>query len=165
MWLFVLVAGCGRIAFEPLDTGDGGNGTGSNGSGSNGSGSNGSSIDASVCPAVPQCPDQTLPVNNTFSTMSSQAITTNHGLSSKQCGSGNGSPEFVWMLVPQVAATYTVTTTPTAIAMYFQDVCCGGVEIMCGAGTMSLSRGVDQRFVVVIEGLAGQSYNLTVTGN
>ena len=158
------VAGCGRIAFDPLSDAAGG-GSGGSGSGDgDGGGSNGDDAPG-ACPVVPDCPDQTLPINTTFTTMSSQAITRNHGLASGMCGSGNGSPEFVWMLVPQAAATYSITATPTPLAMYIQDLCCGGVELACGAGGFDLEREVNQRFVVVIEGLSGDSYNLQVSGN
>ena len=159
--LFILLAGCGRIAFDPIGDGGGGNGSGS---GSGDSGTGGGSDALTLCPMVPSCPDQQGAIGTTMTTFNPTNMT-NHGMSSQLCGSGSGNPEMAILLTPSVSATYTFTVSPSLATLYVQDQCCGGTELKCGASGMTFQRNAGDRMVLVIEGASGGQYMVTVTGS
>ena len=160
-----MLAGCGRLAFDPLvDAGDGSGGSGS-GSGSNGDGGGqlGEADASTMCPAVPMCPTNTLQVA-TGMTNTGATISVDHGLASTLCGSGSGNPDAAFQYVPQLGTNYRVSISPATV-LYVQDACCGGPELVCGFGVLQIQRNVGQNFVVVFEGQTGSFYTLSVDGD
>lgn len=147
--LFVVIAaGCGRVAFDPLvDSG----------------GVTGGDSSMLVCPDVPSCPDRSAPVGIGMSTVSAP-VQINHGLSATACG-GNGNPELAVMFRPQAGGRYTIEVSPSTVATYVQDGCCGGTELSCGQNPVTLQRNRGQDFVVVIEALPSTQVSVKVTGN
>ena len=159
-----MLAGCGRLAFDPL-TDAGGNGGSGSGSGSSdgGGGQVGNPDAATLCPMVPMCPTNTFQVS-TAMTNTGATINFDHGLKSTMCGSGTGNPDAAFEYVPQIATNYRVSVSPST-AIYIQDACCGGPELMCGFGSLQIQRAVGQNFVVVIEGSTSTFYTLSVDGD
>src|SRR6185436_20739419 len=106
---------------------------------------------ATLCPAVPQCPDQTLAVG-LGPTSAMAMILRDHGQSSTGCMSGISNPEIAVLLTANATATYTFSVSPGVAAAYVQDQCCGGAELMCGLpSTMSVQRNAGQRMVLLLE--------------
>ena len=147
--LFLLVAGCGRIAFDPLE--DSGTGGGSGGG-----------VDAAlVCPNVPACPDRMMTVGLGM-TMTTEVIGVDHGFSSTMCTAGSTTPEVTVLVMPQRTGNYTATAFGAFSTIYVQDGCCGGPEVKCGLSSVSIQRDAQDPFVVVVEGTANQSVMLQV---
>jgi hypothetical protein len=95
----------------------------------------------------------------------SAPVQINHGLSTTACSSGNGNPELAVMFRPQAGGKYTIEVTPTTVATYVQDGCCGGAELSCGQNPVTLQRNRGQDFVVVVEALPSTQVSVQVTGN
>lgn len=159
--VLALVAGCGRISFDPLTDGAPG---GDDGPGVDGSGA------ACMGLGNPTCGTGGASINGMYTTSNTTVDLANTLAGS--CGGADGN-ELAVQLTVLVAGTYEFSSEFSAFdsVIYVLDTDCGGSEMFCSqipnqneSFSMSLSQG--RQIVVVVDGASANecgTVNLTVT--
>ncbi|CAN5480994.1 hypothetical protein BH11MYX1_BH11MYX1_24020 [soil metagenome] len=149
----LLVAGCGRIGFEPAPSPADGAPTVD----ATRRDATASDATAANCTAVISCPQNTISTNTSDS--SSYGVTANldRGLAGS-CG-GSAGAEATFEVTAQVPGHYTFSVPQAGSkVLYVRDVCCTGPELACSSSPSSSSIQLaltgNQVVVVIIDGAA-----------
>jgi hypothetical protein len=145
-----LSGGCGRYAFDPLDSASGpdsavaGDGMGTDGGGSAGDG-----------PAACGCIDESVFV--TAGSMISQGFTAPGDRGHAGTCGGAGAPEAVLGVQVQAAGTHAIRLVQAGpTRLYVHDGCCGGTELACTTTPLTpvmVTLAAGQHIVVVADGM------------
>ncbi len=171
--LLLLIAGCGRIAFDPIvDARDDGVTTdGTTGGMTDGmtdgmtgttDGTTGGITDAAVaCDTNPQCPGITIPLF--VGSTTADIPPGNYGFSGS-CG-GTTTNEAVVGLRPVTGGTFTLSVTAGAPAIIvLRDRCCTGIELACQLDTVTFTRAANETVYVSIEASSTDDISISVDG-